>query len=271
MGYSNPKCYARVLGDCATKLSDEHYIPENVLLKLSRGSKFLDVTNHPQAPGKTLHRFSIARLAPRILCTKHNSALHPLDDELGRFFDGIRLVVSPDAVPPEARTLAVKGDLVERALVKLYCGWAVAPRGDAEPLSWVPPESWVRSLFSDDPWPRPQGLYSLANPGDTIDTRPKHERLGFGGWTLNDERAGLWFELAGVRLVLATLRGPPFFADYRPAELRCLDTQGAERASMRFVWLGESDGARITMVDSAALARKAKNAAKRKRRQIRHS
>ena len=42
-GYSNPKCYARILGNCSEKLTGEHFISRSVLKILGNYHKISNV------------------------------------------------------------------------------------------------------------------------------------------------------------------------------------------------------------------------------------
>jgi hypothetical protein len=83
-GRANPECYARSLNDCSADITREHYISRNVLDLLAPNGKF-EVVNPPWAIGKTVS-VSPATFFHKVLCSRHNHVLKPLDTTAGKFF-----------------------------------------------------------------------------------------------------------------------------------------------------------------------------------------
>jgi hypothetical protein len=79
-GKQTKKCYLKSTGDCDGPASAEHFVPTTVLSEIS------DTRVTFNAPGISFsaHPKSEA-FAVKSLCKRHNSALHGLDTELGRF------------------------------------------------------------------------------------------------------------------------------------------------------------------------------------------
>src|SRR4051794_26427712 len=84
--FGHPDCYARALGGCCRKMTDEHYISEGVLKlvygragEISRSVLVRGLAFQKQ-PG-ALQKIGVARLESKILCNTHNSLL--------RHFDGV--------------------------------------------------------------------------------------------------------------------------------------------------------------------------------------
>src|SRR4051794_27298208 len=85
-GYSHERCYARTLEDCSTRISREHYLSATLLREIG---------SHPLLEGLSFlngesKRLSVDALASNMLCTRHNTALSPLDAEAERAFSALR-------------------------------------------------------------------------------------------------------------------------------------------------------------------------------------
>jgi hypothetical protein len=90
------KCYMNELGSCVSPVSGEHIISEAVIRILMADGDF-SISGLPWlAPGdaKILPPQS---LRANCLCTKHNSALHPLDDATNYFFASLKSYFDSDA------------------------------------------------------------------------------------------------------------------------------------------------------------------------------
>ena len=84
-GHAHPKCYMRSTNNCSTKISGEHYVSGTILAEFGN----LRTSGLPWfGPGET--RVGINSLTSNILCTRHNSALSPLDIEGKRMLAAIR-------------------------------------------------------------------------------------------------------------------------------------------------------------------------------------
>lgn len=154
-GYEHPNCYARVLRDCGTKISREHFISESVLLEL--GSKFR-VTHEGMGWDEKL--LPTNALASNVLCDRHNSALSPLDDVGLAFVRMLRRGVRHSAGVQRARGRGILNGIdVERWLLKTLCGFTAL---DKEAV----PAQWVQMLYGRAPIERPAGLRMNIEVGD---------------------------------------------------------------------------------------------------------
>jgi len=80
--YSHRKCYARATRDCSDKISGEHYFSHTILEEMSP----LDVIKGFTWPTGKSAAISSKSPTANVLCTRHNSALSPLDDRAGQFY-----------------------------------------------------------------------------------------------------------------------------------------------------------------------------------------
>ena len=161
-GYAHPKCYARQLSDCSNEISGEHFMSEGVLQLLAgstpgvevRGASFQRGNPHPLLTRP-------ASLKAKVLCTRHNSALSPLDDLAKILF---RFLLDVEELAPQTpRALLVRGPDIERWMLKALCGALASKVADAK-LSLAarhtfPNRRLLDVLFGDDEFLTPHGLY----------------------------------------------------------------------------------------------------------------
>ena len=84
-GQAQSKCYIRLTNVCSTKISGEHYVSAAILAEFGN----LRTSGLPWfGPGVT--QVGINTLTSKILCTRHNSVLSPLDTEGRRMLVAIR-------------------------------------------------------------------------------------------------------------------------------------------------------------------------------------
>ena len=89
-GYSHPKCYMGWTRDCSQMISREHFISKTVLSILNPES--VRISGATWIPTGQSLDLPLTGLQANILCTRHNSALSPLDTTAGKLFravDGI--------------------------------------------------------------------------------------------------------------------------------------------------------------------------------------
>lgn len=167
-GFSHESCYARSLRDCSSTISREHYVSEGVLRLLAEENT-LEAVGFPwQSPGES-RTVSLKSLTGKMLCQRHNSALACLDSVAIRWVDKLRRVSGaagdPDEWAKESLSL-FHGPDIERWMLKTLCGILSSrnlPFGKEK--DWSPPESWLRVLFSVDPFPAHAGVYLFMNLG----------------------------------------------------------------------------------------------------------
>ncbi|MGA2054694.1 MAG: hypothetical protein ABSG88_05255 [Bradyrhizobium sp.] len=152
------------LGSCVGPISGEHIISESVSRVLMGDGDF-SISGVPWlAPGEAK---IMAPPTANCLCTKHNSALHPLDDAAQYFFASLKSYLEADA---GMRHALVSGHDLERWLLKTAKAAAVSKnlaRG-GERLSGAFARNEAIMDMLDDPrqWPEGAGLYCTMKTGD---------------------------------------------------------------------------------------------------------
>lgn len=119
--FSHPRCYMGPTANCSDALSREHYVSETILRRFDNisvsGMPWQGIDDHKIYPAKAL--------TANVLCTRHNSALSPIDDMGGRAFDAF--VWSADYAlsqrhPGRARHDLISGEGLELWMFKLLAG-----------------------------------------------------------------------------------------------------------------------------------------------------
>src|SRR5258705_6314876 len=87
-GYSNPKCYAAALRDCSERMSSEHPVSKSVLKCIHRTGS-LTVSGMAWQQVGDEKALSPEALGTKVLCSRHNSALHELDSLALRLFKAL--------------------------------------------------------------------------------------------------------------------------------------------------------------------------------------
>jgi hypothetical protein len=152
--HSNPKCYARTLGDCSEKISKEHYISHS-LLKILAGSDTLDVSGFPWLNGSSI-KTSPSGLTASFLCKKHNEQLSSLDGEALKFFNHLRY-----KVPQKNEAFEIDGGLLEKWCLKLLVGIVILQHGKEN----IPDRKWLEVLYRNRELSNGEGLYIPRNGG----------------------------------------------------------------------------------------------------------
>lgn len=164
-GYSHPICYAKALADCSSKVSREHYISAGLLKEIG-GNPLMQGLPFLEGESK---RLSVAALASKMLCERHNHALSPLDAESLRAFAALRRFESnyrDGQVPPSFDSVLVSGPRLEAWLLKT--GFGILAAGLAR-LEGAPATGWRDSsdelllnvLFGDQLMPQNWGMWVI--------------------------------------------------------------------------------------------------------------
>jgi len=195
-GFSHPKCYARALADCSTKISTEHYVSKSVLNIL--GDFHVRSNTSWLAPTAKSQPLPASVLGSNILCTRHNEMLSDIDTRVIPFFTEVcsSFSVSSGAVPHQ--NVRIDGDALELWVLKACCGalasGELAQQGSK--ATYELPYDWLRVLFAGAPWPRNTGLHIRL--GRTVPHRGFTIGPVFSG--ANKELSGGGFEFCGVEL-----------------------------------------------------------------------
>ena len=209
------------LGSCVPPLSGEHIISESVCRVLMGDGQF-SISGVPWLEaGETK---IIAPPQANCLCTKHNSAISPLDAAAHYFFASLRSYLEHDA---GMRHALISGHDLERWILKTAKA-AAASRNLArgrERLSGTFTRDEAILDMLDDPqhWPEGAGLYCTMNTGDLTENTVRFQFQPFTNE--HDDIEALAINIIGFRFVLL-LEAPdlikyPFLsgAKYRPGRI----------------------------------------------------
>jgi hypothetical protein len=202
-------CYAACLRDCAGRLSREHYISENLLIRLNDSGR-LRVQGFPWQRADASERIPPGALAARILCERHNSDLGALDEVATLLVDRLERVGLEFLAGERGDWVwLVNGHDVERWLLKVLVGLVLvgaARRDGGQSLGTQIPVTWVRCLFGEFSFPSTGGLHVSARLGDQF--RATSGSFAFAPIHARGATAGLRAVLGGMVLMLATCDVP---------------------------------------------------------------
>ncbi|MBJ7440599.1 MAG: hypothetical protein JHD35_16440 [Sphingopyxis sp.] len=212
------------LGSCVGPLSGEHLISESVI-EVLKGDGGFSISGVPWLDKGEEKVLGARSLRANCLCTKHNSALSPIDSAARHFFESLKSYLEADAGEP--RMALVSGHDLEAWLLKTAKALAVSgnlARG-SEKLSGVFAQDHMLVAMLDDPatWPDGAGLYCLMNEGDMV---VNHSRFQLVPW-LNEaeEIVALQVSILGFMflLLLERLDAEKYpllaAANYRPSRI----------------------------------------------------
>jgi len=118
--HAHPRCYMNLTRNCSEKISGEHYISAAILEEFPK----LRVGGLPWF-GSEVREIGVKALTSNILCTRHNSALSPLDTEGRRAFvairEGLAHIYRP-SISTKAKFRIVSGDAFELWGLKTLMG-----------------------------------------------------------------------------------------------------------------------------------------------------
>src|SRR5271163_10254 len=100
----------RDLGSCVAPISGEHLISEAVIRVLMADGDF-SVSGLPWLEAGEERVLAPQSFRAKCLCTKHNSALHPLDDAVHYFFASLKSYLELDS---GSRHALISGHDLER-------------------------------------------------------------------------------------------------------------------------------------------------------------
>ena len=186
----NRNCWARALGDCSEKLSNEHRVSvaawttedpgatraekERHAVYHRQGPIGRDGFSHIKAPGGFERTFTLKNLCIKALCTTHNTALSPLDTAAGQLteamvqFDAAAKRRNNPLLSWARKEISVNGPLLERWFLKTAITNCVEwrlPIGAADVEPGAPIPELVEMAFGLRSVELPFGLWG-ANPSD---------------------------------------------------------------------------------------------------------
>jgi hypothetical protein len=215
------KCYMKDLGSCIPPISGEHIISNSVCRVLMGDGEF-------SISGLLWLEAGEMKIIPppqaNCLCTKHNSAISPLDAAAHYFFASLRSYLEHDA---GSRHAIVSWHDLERWLLKTAKAAGVSrnlARG-RERLSGAFSRDAAILDMLDDPrhWPEGAGLYCTMNTGDLTENTPRFQLQPLTNE--DDDIEALAINIMGLRFVLLLeaqdLNKYPFLrgARYRPRRI----------------------------------------------------
>lgn len=188
------------LGSCVGPISGEHIISESVIRVLMADGDF-SISGLPWLESGEERILAPQNLRANCLCTKHNSALHPLDDAAQYFFASLKSYLERDA---GSRHALISGHDMERWLLKTAKAAAVSrsfARGRAR-LSGVfaRDEAILDMLDSPDRWPEGAGLYCVMNTGEMTLNHPRFQLQPLTNG--QDEIEAIALSILGLNFVL---------------------------------------------------------------------
>lgn len=215
------KCYMRELASCVPPISGEHIISKAVCQVLMGNGDF-SVSGVPWLEVGEVK--IIAPLQAKCLCTKHNSALNPLDTAAFRFFASLKSYLEYDA---GSRHTLLSGHDLERWLLKTAKATAVSKNFARERngLSGAFTQDGAILDMLDEPrhWPEGAGLYCTMNTGDLTKNTTRFQFQPYVNE--RDEIEALGFNILGFGFVLllevSSLAKIPDLlgAKYRPSRI----------------------------------------------------
>jgi hypothetical protein len=163
-GLANPGCYAAPLKDCGGPLTREHYISKNLLCKF--GNKFtVEGLSWSDGPRELTEK----AMATKMLCKRHNEALHSLDWAIGRLHDALLKAHQGQDIG----THDFDGEDLERWALKVLLGLGVSGDllVDGQKERMEAPDLHLRILFGEDEMPEWCGFYYIGGrlPAFTAD------------------------------------------------------------------------------------------------------
>jgi hypothetical protein len=173
--FSHPGCYLRDTNNCSDDISREHYISASVLEQIAASEKAVNISGLPfLAPGET-KALSVESLTAKILCQRHNSALSPLDQEAGRFFQSLTEVTMRTGKGlSSSRLWLASGTMLELWMLKVACGLYFSRLGSSQRNRIADTHSIdmkkVIDAFFRGRWDERGGLYFNGDTGTVITT-----------------------------------------------------------------------------------------------------
>lgn len=130
---AHERCYMKELNSCEGPISGEHLISESVI-KILAGDGEFSVSGLPWLKPGEEKILATGNLRTNCLCSRHNSALSPIDESAKYFFQNLKIFLETDTGKP--RHALVSGHDIERWLLKTAKAFAVS-RNFAKNQNWL--------------------------------------------------------------------------------------------------------------------------------------
>jgi hypothetical protein len=233
----------RDTNNCSSDISREHYLSANVLEQIAASEKAIKLSGAPFLAEGESKALPVQALTAKILCQRHNTALSPLDQEAGRFFDILTSAIMRKATGPGStkRNLwLASGTAVELWMLKVACGFYFSGVGVSNRNSISDTHSIdVRKVIDAfaGKWEQRAGLYFNGHVGTSLTTAFQVQVQ-----TLSDD-----VKMGGIRISLLGLECDLIFDTagtpdgvwtgvvYRPTEL-IFDNEYGRKKALLLTW-----------------------------------
>ncbi|MCP5082324.1 MAG: SEC-C domain-containing protein [Alphaproteobacteria bacterium] len=170
-GLSNERCFMKSAADCSAELSREHYISRSIISQLDE----MLVEGAPWMEEGEAKVYGKNALTARVLCTRHNNALSPLDYAAGQAFRQFHEAmdyVKKNSLARRPKHFLVSGDGLEfwgiKTLAAMFVGKIASSNGEAMIKDHeLDLDAVSRSLSGESPKP-PLGMYFFPGRPEQI-------------------------------------------------------------------------------------------------------
>jgi hypothetical protein len=192
---SHPKCLLNCTNDCSDKISGDHIVSQAVLKVINKKEIFISTS-------KFSRKHSLSSLITNRLCTRHNSALSPIDSEAARLFRAFTAIHESLSGEKECQKLFLfHGEDLERWMLKTMLMVYSARLTDVNADNFTLPIG-VANLF-DCTWPSPLGFYVPTKKSDaTMASFQKENSATVSIVTKGHIVAGATITLGGLEFML---------------------------------------------------------------------
>lgn len=207
------RCWASALNECSQDQSREHLVSASIF----PGAKAISVSGFPWCKGET-RMIGLANLTSKILCTKHNSLLSPLDVAAGNAFRKLNesAILSNKRLSIQSSKFKVRhfhldGLKLERWLLKTLINLCNNTEYFLEPnlkIPGIPSQHQIQICFGKASFLGKSGLYLTTRQGAEIDSRTE---IGFSPIIEENEKivVGGFFNFRGFLLFLSLMEEIP--------------------------------------------------------------
>ena len=247
-GYAHAKCYLSHTNGCSTKITGEHCISHNLLNKIEKQNKTIDVVGLSWLPKDQLTSIGKKNLVSNVLCYQHNSDLSPLDSAIGDLVEAIGSIDAEyQSVSPVGRNYPVDGAHVERWVLKTVLG--LVKSGQIKQRSGEPFGLKSKCLellcLPAARWPLGWGLY-VATPTGKVHHSSSFELLPQHNPETGELLAiGLKFNGIAMTFLMGKPGQQAAFGVRRPSKL--IFEKGAVKSEIVFSWPARRAGPTITL------------------------
>lgn len=246
-GYAHPKCYLSHTNGCSTKITGEHCISHNLLNRIEKHNKTVDVVGLGWLPRDRLTSIGKKNLVSTVLCSQHNSALSPLDSAIGDLVEAISSIDADfQSQSPLGLSYSVDGLQMERWVLKTLLGLVRSGQikqqsGELFTLKVKCLELLCKPAAR---WPLGWGLY-VATPAEMVHHSSSFELLPVSNPDTGEILAvGLKFNGIAMNFLMGKPGHPAAFGVRRPRRL--IFVAGPIKSQIELLWPSRKQGAAIT-------------------------